>query len=606
MQLLEVQKKSPKLKKHLRTLSLKYANISATMTITKTESVTSRKKQKINQKPSKSVASPKTSTESLSTSPVKAELPKPTSPKTNPVKNAISEQYNEFVLRELQKHHGEEKARMIFTSIYPALKAGLDSEFEKTLDQEQLKKPLVDLAKNVIQEYMMSHQLDEITAKLMQGELALSRTVILKAYPNLEEEQTPAQRQRFETLLSRVWIEKALNNISKYQGLPFERAVFKKLGYNIENYDNKDLLKSALRASFLVETLPSLEEMPKAFQKQAFDLRAKTADVPQEALSDFRLLLRTLNEQHQNAIKEAKKTRDELKVTCTSPSSVAFIRRHFYQQNIKKINEHFFAFLEKNKAAIITKISTPAFQPFINSLSSLFEDLKISKTVEGTLRDAEAWFKKYEGMVVAEFSQGENDADEALSEGVCLALSYRMASTALETPKASTVQIAVRSIEPSDRVVQGFHNNSVGIQQLPPKVLAGKGQQEKVLFAAEGAKNVRKGLIENLQKLKESNGGLILGWDDHATFMRFDPISDMFFFFDPNFNTIVFSKKNEETLSQLAARMADCYVELYNWTYPTTHKIMTAHQIVPLKAGEAMPTRKIDLKLKSPFLYGLI
>ncbi|HUD01747.1 MAG TPA: hypothetical protein VMR37_05435, partial [Rhabdochlamydiaceae bacterium] len=201
-------------------------------------------------------------------------------------------------------------------------------------------------------------------------------------------------------------------------------------------------------------------------------------------------------------------------------------------------------------------------------------------------------FSKYENMIIGEFAQGENDDNECLNEGVCMGLSYRLTNLALQSPSDAIRGIAVRSIEPSDRAIQAYHSihkSTMTTESLPPKLLAERGQKEKLVFIAKGDRNVERGLIKHLQKLEESNGGMMLSWGSHATFMRFDPKRNKFFFFDPNFNTIVFQKKHDESLEMLAIRMVTAYIGLYRWAYPT-RGVMAAYQIAPLKAGETVQT----------------
>lgn len=526
----------------------------------------------------------------------RSESPKLTSPKEKSTKEAITQQYRDGLYKNLRAQYTEEEATSIFNSIYPAFNAGLQKELEKTVDLKKLKEPLTDLAETLIQEHDIYTQLEEIAGKLMDGQLALNRNEIFKKYPTLKKslEGSPTLKKKFETMLSRVWIAKELKNLSDYQGSSFEKTVLKNLRYNNSRYDDKEFLKNSLQAHFSTDELPSIEELPKAFRKQAFDIRAVAAGAPKETLSNLRKLLTFYSNEYQKLITEAKKIK--LNLQCSSAFATAYIKSRFYQQNVEKINDHFVQFLKDNKSKIVENLTSTQFDDFLNSLPSLSKGLTLSKTHGESLKKAEEWFSKYEGMVITEFSQGKDDVNECLGEGVCLGLSYRMASTALESPTEAIAKIAVKSIEPSDRIIQAHHNNSrseEGTDLLPRKLLAQRKQKEKLVFIAKGDVSVGAALVVHLQKLKESNGGIMLGWGPHETFMQFDPKNNKFFFFDPNFNTIVFRRKPEETLEELATRMTLAYIELYQWAYPE-RDVMTAHQIVRLKDGEV--PAEIDIK----------
>ncbi|HEX4839973.1 MAG TPA: hypothetical protein VFU89_05990 [Rhabdochlamydiaceae bacterium] len=535
-------------------------------------------------------------------SPARSESPKSTSPKEKSTKEVITEEYRKGLYKKLKEQYTEEEATSIFKAIYPAFNAGLQKELEKTVDLKELKKPLRVLAQTLIQEHDAHTQLEEIGNKLMDGKLALTRKAIFEEYPTLEKSLngSPTLKKKFETILSRVWVAKELKNLSAYQGSSFEKTVLKNLGYNISSYDDKEFLKDRLQAHFSTDELPLMEDLPKAFRKQAFDIRAMAAGAPKETLSNLRKLLTFYSGEYQKLITEAKKIKDNLKLKCSSASSTAYIKSRFHQQNLEKINDHLVKFLEKNKSEIVKNLTSTQFDDFLKSMPSLSKGLTLSKTHGESLKKAEEWFSKYQDMVITEFSQGQDDDNECLGQGVCLGLSYRMASTALESPTDAIVKVAVKSIEPSDRIIQAHHMQGVrqeGTDLLPRKLLAQRKQKEKPVFIAKGDVNVGAALVKHLQELKESNGGIMLGWGDHETFMRFDPIHKKFFFFDPNFNTIVFHKKPDETLEDLATRMAVAYIELYRWAYPDSG-VMTAHQIVRLKDGEV--PAEIDIN-KIPF-----
>ncbi len=502
-------------------------------------------------------------------------------------KSQITELYRAGLLDELKKDRAEQKATEIFNTIFPAFYAGLQKHLETTVDLAVLKKPLKALAKTLIEEYEVNHMLQEISVSLTKGALVLNREQIFKAYPSLKVmlEKMPEQSKQFEMILSKTWIAKELKNLSAYQGGDFEITVLESLGYSVSSYDDKQFFQEAMETFYAKADLPSIEDLPIDFKKQAFNLRARAADVPEEALLNLRMLLRFYHQKRQELIDEAKVARDSLQIQSKAPLAIRFIKQEFYGRNLDNIDNHLIQFLNGAKADILKNLFSPDFKNFLDSLPPFSKGLNGLKVVGQDLKKAEAWFTKYESMIIGEFSQGEKDKNEALGTGVCLGLAYRSAVAALESPLAVLREILVRSIEPLDRAIQAFHTlnvKSASPQLLPPKLLAKHGHEEKALFTSMGDMNVRDALVKQLQdpSMKESKGGIILGWGRHATFMRFDLENNKFSFFDPNFNTLVFRRKTDETSQELAKRMVTAYIELYQWAYPN-REMMTARQIIP-------------------------
>jgi len=514
--------------------------------------------------------------------------PQPEDPKAIIAKQSSDHLFSQLALR----YKEEGKARRVFDAVHPAFKARVQKELDKTVDFQKLKEPLIALMINLVLEHETSLQLQEIESNLKAGKLVLNRQEIFKQYPSLEADlkNIPDLAKKFEIMLSRVWIEKALNNLSDYQGTSFEKNILNNLGYNVSSYDDKEFLRAAMKVAFLMPEPPKLEELPKAFKKQAFDIRAMSAGVPAEALFNLRKLLIFCRQNVEELSKQATQNRDALNVDCTSSKGKDIVKDLFHKCNLKLINQQVKTHLENP----VLRSQLSKSDPFLESLPPL--SVKLNTEIDETIKEVADWFKKYEGMIISEFSQGEDD--ESLKEGVCLALSHRMATTALNTPDASIDKTAIRSIEPTDRMLQAYHltrnGKTFGSTLLPSEVLAKNGQKENLIFTAKGEIGVGVGLIKHLSHLEESNGAIYLGWGGHATFMRFDPKRKQFFFFDPNLCTIQFKRGSGESLENLATRMTVAYLELYRWAYPTRDH-MHARQFVPLKSGEALPTGKIDL-----------
>lgn len=514
--------------------------------------------------------------------------------------------YSDSLLVGLKNMYAEQKADEVFHQIYPAYHASMQELLKNPMsDARELKKPLAAVAKKLISELEkpVSKQADPMDEKiaevkktlknlrkdLAQGVLIPVREHIYKKYPGLEKQLAamPAQKKAFELILSRAWIKNELRNLSAYQGTKFEYNVLKNLGYDVSSYDDKKFLQEALETCFNTPELPTIEDLPKAFKKWAFDIRARAAGVPEKALSNLRALLRFYSMQKDALTKKAEDALNGLKFQCLLPKAQDFMKGRFHIRNLTAIHHKLEELLTTHKSDIRQKLSSVDPKDFSASLPPLTLNFNGSlKELPQDLRKADAWFSKYGNMIIGEFSQGEDDDNEALGDGVCLGLAYRMANASLQSPADPIRGIAVRSIDPSDRQIQAFHMVNARVpsnQLLPPKLLAERGQKERFLFKTSGNMNVRDELIKQLQHpgLKESNGGIMLGWDGHETFMRFDLERNKFFFFDPNFNTMVFIRKTDETPQELATRMVTAYLDLHQWAYPT-RKTMDCHQIVPL------------------------
>jgi hypothetical protein len=513
--------------------------------------------------------------------------------------------YSDSLLVGLKHMYAEQKADEVFHQIYPAYHASMQELLANSMtDVRELKKPLAVIAKKLIAEFEkpvfvapvdekiaeVKKRLKNLQKDLAQGALIPVREHISKKYPGLEEQLAamPAQKKEFELILSRAWIKNELRNLIAYQGTKFEYNVLKNLGYDVSSYDDKKFLQEALETCFNTTELPPIEDLPKAFKKWAFDIRARAAGVPEKALSNLRALLRFYSTQKEELTKKAEDALEGLKFQCRLPKAQEFMEARFHFRNLTAIHHKLEELLNTHKNDIREKLSSADPKDFSGSLPRLNLDFKGSlKELPQDLRKADAWFSKYGNMIIGEFSQGEDDENEALGDGVCLGLAYRMANASLQSPTDPVRGIAVRSIEPSDRQIQAYHMLNSRVPSnglLPPKLLAERGQKERLLFKTSGDMNVRDALIKQLQDpgLKESNGGIMLGWDGHETFMRFDLERNKFFFFDPNFNTMVFIRKTDETPQELATRMVTAYLELHQWAYPT-RKTMDGHQIASLK-----------------------
>lgn len=487
------------------------------------------------------------------------------------------ENYRNCLLEGLERDYND-KAISIFRRVYPAFNAALETHFETIPDPASALQPLIDHIK----------LLDEIAEKLATGALVLDRTKILEKYPQLKaalEQPSTLLKQTFENILSKAWISKKLNDFSSYQAGSFEKDVLFSLGFKPS--DDKQFLRTELQKAYSKNQLPSLEDLPGDFKKRAFFIRAISAGVPENAVLNLEKFLELYHKKMLELFKQAAELRQNFKVH-------DHVWMLFHNQNIALIQQHFLKFLELNN--IRAKLSSNNFDDFLNSLPPLSKGLRLLKKLEGTIRMAQDWFKKYKDEIISEFSQGANGSDEMLGRGICLGLSFRMAKEALENPEEGA---AISKNEPSDRVIQSYHDfhdseflekrGNKTVQEgliLPREILKKKGWKEKRIFKAEGDLYIKQRLIENLLNLKESNGGIILFWGGHVTFMRFDSQRNQFLFFDSNYCTLKFEKKSGETPKALATRMATAYIELNQWDHPADRGYMRAYQIIPMKAEE--------------------
>ncbi len=508
-------------------------------------------------------------------------------------RKSVKESYRYCLLETLEHVYSKDKAGTIFQRIYPAFEAALQKHLENTFYPDLTVQPLIAL---VMCDLLHLNVLSEIVHKLANGSLHLDRKVILEKYPSLKaalEQPSTLLKVMFENVLSKAWITKKLKDTSSYQASSCERMVLKSLGFIPS--DNKQRLKKELeKAYFSGDLLPCIEDLETDFANRAFCIRVQSAGVPESAVSNLSKLIIYCDKEREILIKKAEEARDALEILTDSPRGQAYIKRHFHNYNLKQIDADLVSYLKN--PLIKDRLFKAIFQKFLHSLSPPSEELEVGKEFGGLLLKAEKWFRKYEGMIVREFTQGE-DEDKCLGRGICVGLTYLMATLVLDHPDADLREIAIMKIEPSDRFIQSYHhihlseflekirgNDSVqeNFENLPQEILTKKGQIERVVFTEDDASYFAEALLENLFNLEESNGGIILGCGRHKTFMRFDLLRDQFFFFDPNFCTLKFEKKPGETIYDLAARMAIAYFDLYEWAYPKL-KGIEAHQIVRLE-----------------------
>jgi hypothetical protein len=260
------------------------------------------------------------------------------------------------------------------------------------------------------------------------------------------------------------------------------------------------------------------------------------------------------------------------------------------------------AFITSHAAQLKKGLSSPNFEQFLKQLN--VEEAQLTarfKTPDSYVKSLYAWYRKYhaefkKGM---ESNQGE-DKNACLGEGVCAGLAYNAAMMALQSPDAEMDAVITRAIHPEDRVVQAMHSMNVRTGSsksllFPASMLKKDNVKEKTLLTVRAQEdptthklnredldlNVFSALVEVLPNAQRSNGGLVLSWGKHATFVRFDTKRNKYCFFDPNFGTLVFTPKDKETKEQLAIRMATAYIELYKCSY-SGRKDFQVRQFVPI------------------------
>lgn len=384
------------------------------------------------------------------------------------------------------------------------------------------------------------------------------------------------QRQRSES-----WIKNKIKKVTEFRRSSTEKIVLKGLGYKV-SAKGEEFLREAMifmLESYLKEpNLPSLEQLKTDFSKWAFAARLREAGVPPSEVDEMKKIFQEYEKELESLMLEADEEVKKLVLASNLPEA------QDYLQNL--LFEHHCASIERYLQQVL--IGQPA-----NRAKLLASFKQIPENVQKGI----AWFKKHSSLMHTEFVQGKSDVNEALGSGVCAGICLRFVKQSLQSPTEPTSKIAIRSIEPVDRINQAYHRQNLDSRGtdflFPPEILKKWELKEKqrlsILTKGEdGDLDVFSGLKETLEQAAKTkiNNHFVLAWGKHATALRFDSQNNKFLFFDPNFGTLEFKKGTRETLNNLAERMATAYVQLYQWAYGE-RTYMRLQQITPLPTPKA-------------------
>lgn len=230
---------------------------------------------------------------------------------------------------------------------------------------------------------------------------------------------------------------------------------------------------------------------------------------------------------------------------------------------------------------------------------------------DDVIKKAKVWCRKYQDTFVVEFSQGANDSQEILGEGVCLAWATRLLTHFNRYPHASIREMGSDRVTSLDRIHQAAYQMSKKIEKksthlIPENMLKKQGQMETLLFYSS-VDRFREALCNNFDILALSNGGVKLGITGHVVLMRLDLERNIFLFADPDLGTQEFklipkkgqsmeaASKDLDVVGAAIQRMMDSFVELLEWYYPDTHHV-EASQIVERGANEKIPADAYEYK----------
>lgn len=446
--------------------------------------------------------------------------------------------------------------------------------------------------------------LEEIFVQLKQDlarDLLPQQTFVFKRYPNLQEllASMPACKTAIlHQMMGDALVKKELANPAAFIGDIREAELIGALGFSLEKYEEKGKVRE-----ILLELLnPLLEESKEApvdqlkrqIEEMAQKTRLKVAGVPEDQIPAVQelipLYVEARREWNQAASLLAEKLPEEIKLKLSREwliQEIAYRNRSLVKSLLRNLlkgnkDELLLSSSEERRALWVEKIFTEKNQKRLVGRCTNLE--KFKKEI--------AWFAKYQNEFLYEFSQGYGDANDALQDGVCFALVIRLACMTLFSPDLPPSELKIDGIRPSDRRIQAHATFSMLQEKkgfcVPYAARVKEGVEEMVVFATKGKENIVSAIASNIDKLRSSNGGLMLRRNQHRTFLCIDEKNNRFFFFDPNFGMIGFRKEEGEKVEDLAVRMAICYNELYEWAYPEGDNLI-ANCLVPLNGKKPAP-----------------
>ncbi|HAB99309.1 MAG TPA: hypothetical protein DCE71_05760, partial [Parachlamydiales bacterium] len=352
-------------------------------------------------------------------------------------------------------------------------------------------------------------------------------------------------------MMAQALVNQELRNPTAFKGPKDERNVLRTFGFSLERYEEREkvhaLVKIVLTPLLQESHLPSVVKLKQTLDEIAQQTRFTLAEVPIEeraAISSIIALYKETREAWTHLVNEKIDSLEEI-ASINLPLARQFIIDAIERRN-KKTTLSLLAFLlKKHREIFLSPVeeSEPLENRWKNLIFNAENEEKLVKrcTQSDQFRQSINWLTTYQPLFVHEFSQDK--VEEALGDGVCYALCHRLARAAIFSPDLPIEELKIDSITPADRIVQAaaaLHNaKDRKLFMLPPSISHRQRVREIPLFLAEGKAYIVGAIVDQISNLKRSNGGLLLGRDDHATFLRVDPERFQFFFFDPIFGTLV-------------------------------------------------------------------
>jgi|GEM_PF-5786869 hypothetical protein len=447
--------------------------------------------------------------------------------------------------------------------------------------------------------------LQEILKQLkvdLARDLPPRKTIVFHRYSNLPELLALMPQSKTEILhqmMAQALLNREIGNPTAFAGPRDERHVIEALDFSLKNYEEREkihfLMTTLLNPLLQDKNLPSVDILKQNIKDMACNTRLQAAGVPFEKIPSIRSIISSYTRTRLNwgrlTDQEASNLQESLPIVLPQAKKQLFqsIRNRnricvldLLEEQLQKYKEEFFSILQPNE-------TTSLWQEKIHSQTNQNELMHQCANM-GRFQKKIDWFTKYQNLFIEEFSQGESDPNEALQDGVCYGLVYRLARATALYPDLSIEELKTDTILPTDRLVQAaaILNKHLGhIFRMPPELALKQGIREIPLFLASPS-NIIPAIVDQMGNLTRSNGGMVLGRGGHATFLCLDEPHNRFFFSDSNYGTLKFQLNPKEEIEELAVRMAICYEELYAWAYDPTGPLL-ARRIVPLAPGEKLP-----------------
>ncbi len=470
-------------------------------------------------------------------------------------------------------------------------------------------------------------QLNTLRAKLATGEMPARTLVIQKNFPLLAELiANDAQRKKeLDTLLKEAAVKQQMRKGPLFQPSPGEKDIFERLGLPVGHIDPLKIPQSLSSkvALVLLESSPFFEESEEAFigevrkhikkyaieeridqmtQKDSSD-RSQKAKARVGQVQDLIRLRDHLNgrmrRQRRDIIKDLSQSLEEIK-KCDDQQLKKLMTATLVSDVYKNSRLIMSSFLDGHSSEVQDAIDgDDEVESYHKKLTKVREEYIASekKEIPATLNDGTKsklpkvfdWYYKWIDNIEKPFSQGFEDKNEALGQGVCFAMSLRLIAYENTHPDATDEEIANHiQIKPQDRFFQALYS-ATKHSKLDDRILSHVGLKNLRVVDQFPKKNKdfldRKKLLQHLSqtvkdstkwkeingvcsigisggKVKESKGAkkITNGWG-HAIHTRIDTDRGIYRLFDPNFGLLFFHDEDQ---------LVECLQELITSAYPDT------------------------------------